>query len=245
MPAAPGQFAGDGVVPCDRRRVACRGPGSGGRAPRPVEEDGPPAGGDLPRRPQEGQAVEFLEPLDVHGEDLDGLVVLEVGEVVADGQVHLVAEGDGVLRVEACQLAHPGHGERAALRHERQRRHLACRHRQLVLGDEHRVVAPGQRADPQAVPAVDQRALPLARARRGERLPHPRHDLRPVPDFSSSPPGITMMLSAFLPSTMSVIAWGVCAAEMARMNRSTRSGSDAMSGTQRHPASSVLPGFTT
>ena len=54
-----------------------------------------------------------------------------------------------------------------------------------------------------------------------------------------------MMLSAFWPSTMSVMACGVCAAATARMKRSTFSGSDATSGTQRHPSSSVLPGFTT
>ena len=47
---------------------------------------------------------------------------------------------------------------------------------------------------------------------------------------------MTMMLSAFRPSTMSVMACGVCAAAIARMKRSTFSGSDAMSGTHRHPS---------
>ncbi len=56
---------------------------------------------------------------------------------------------------------------------------------------------------------------------------------------------MTMMLSALRPSTMSVMACGVCAAEIARMKRSTRSGREAMSGTHLQPASSVLPGFTT
>ena len=66
-----------------------------------------------------------------------------------------------------------------------------------------------------------------------------------VPCFSSRPPGMTIRLSAFCSSTTSATAPGACAAAIARMNTSTRSGIDAMSGTHRQPSIDSLPGLTT
>ena len=116
----------------------------------------------------------------------------------------------------------------------------------LVPGDEHRVVAPGHRADAQAVAAVDDRAAP-----RRWRAPRARVrcmllDEAAVPAFSSRPPGITMTLSALRCSTTSISASGTCAAATLRTSRSTGAGSERdgrhAAGTRR---SRALPGLTT
>ena len=103
---------------------------------------------------EEPQAVEPREPLHVHAEDADLRVVGEVGQEVAGGEVHLVADGDDVARVERGQPRQAGDREGAAAGDQRDRRGPRAR-RQLPARDEQRVVAARPGADAEAVAAVD------------------------------------------------------------------------------------------
>ncbi len=66
-----------------------------------------------------------------------------------------------------------------------------------------------------------------------------------VPAFSSSPPGITITLSALRCSTTSMSESGICAAETLRISRSTGAGSERIVGTAWQPSISETPGLIT
>ena len=155
----PGQLLADLVVPHRRGGVRRRGGRALARAAGLVEEDVAPGRRDAADGVQEPLAVAALESLEVDGEDARARVAVEVGEVVGDRHVHLVAERDRVAQlhhaVEVRDLAHQV-GARLADAREPTPRPLA--HRQLVGRDEEGVVAAGQGDDAEAVAAVEQHA---------------------------------------------------------------------------------------
>ena len=154
------QGAEDGVVPGDGGGVAGRGAGSRVGAPGPVEDHGPPGGGDVAGGLEEAEPVEGPEPLGVDREEGEVPFVPEVEEPVPEGQVHLVPQGDDEPRVEARELAGAGDGEGAALGEERHGVRLPPAGGEFVARDEQRVDAAGTGADAEAVPPVDEGASP-------------------------------------------------------------------------------------
>ncbi len=103
---------------------------------------------------------------------------------------------------------------------------------------------PGTDRMPRQLPPF--RSGPLvAPARESSRADRILETMASVPDFSSRPPGMTMTDSALSSSASSAMQAGAWAAGITSTNRSTFSGSEATSGTQRQPSSSGRPGLTT
>ncbi len=82
----------------------------------------------------------------------------------------------------------------------------------------------------------------VARAR--SRAEDIRAVMASVPAFSSKPPGMTMTDSALSASTRSASTAGAEEAGTTMMKRSTFSGREATSGTQRQPSISAASGLT-
>ena len=141
------------------------------RLPRLEGQDPAPLSPQPSREADEPLPVERLEPLDVAGDHLHARDLRVVLEEVRDGQVHLVPVRDrGEREDQAVHVARERDEVGAALAHRHQRLARRVVERQLVLRQEERVVLP-LRDEAEAVPAEEDRTLPGAAPRIGERTP--------------------------------------------------------------------------